>query len=192
MDENILNLLHSLIEEGNILINEIHPMPPTPGIIRLTTVYYVDDAGKYANWKSSVKRFLKINFPEDCEEMENIEKYNFSPDTHKQIVGLLVAIQKMPQIVKRVENVNKNAIHITNNLSQNQEQNQLITLNIFIESIENELTKRQFDELKQVVHEYKDSPKEGKENVLNKLKSFGNDVLSNIIANIITSPTIWG
>jgi hypothetical protein len=61
---------------------------------------------------------------------------------------------------------------------------------IFLDSIKDELTGKQRKELLAVANEFKD-PKEAYVNVVEKLKEFGIDVSANIVANILTSPTVW-
>ena len=77
-------------------------------------------------------------------------------------------------------------------VTQHQNQTQEIAISIYLESIKDELTGRQMNEIKEILKEIKDIKdiSIAKPQVIEKLKSFGGDVLSNIIANIITNPTI--
>lgn len=77
------------------------------------------------------------------------------------------------------------------NISLNQTQNQTVNLNLILEAIKEELTGKQTKELDEILKS-DEEPEEKKSRVLGKLKSFGSDVLSNIIANIITNPAIYG
>ena len=81
---------------------------------------------------------------------------------------------------------------ITINVTQNQQQNQTQSQNfeLFMTTIKSCLSSEQFQELQTIINE---NPKieEAQPKITEKLKSFGRDVLSNNIANIITSPTIW-
>lgn len=82
---------------------------------------------------------------------------------------------------------------ITNgiNISVNQNQNQSVQIHFIWESIKDELTGKQIRELEEVINE--DLPAENKKGkVIEKLKSFGGDILTNIIANILTNPNIFG
>ena len=74
-------------------------------------------------------------------------------------------------------------------VTQHQNQTQEIAISIYIDSIKDELTGRQMNEIKEILKEVNDISI-AKPQVVEKLKSFGGDVLSNIIANIITNPTI--
>lgn len=76
---------------------------------------------------------------------------------------------------------------ITNSNSQSQNQQQ--AANIFLEAIADELTGKQMKELKAALADEKGG---GKGSLIEKVKSFGLDTLSNIVANIVTNPAIWG
>lgn len=78
-------------------------------------------------------------------------------------------------------------IVITNTNTQSQQQDQ--TVDIFIEAIADELTGKQMKELKAALAEEKGGKKGS---LIEKVKSFGLDTLSNIVANIVTNPAIWG
>jgi len=85
------------------------------------------------------------------------------------------------------------SISVTNNLtqSQQQEQSQQFVVEIFMEAIKDELTGKQQKEIKAILEEEKDIVK-AKPKLIDKLKGFGENVLSNIVANIITNPKAWG
>lgn len=88
--------------------------------------------------------------------------------------------------------INKNLsqpININVNQGQEQQQNQKLVLQIFIEAIKNELTEKQQKELKAIIQQESD-PEKAKLTIIEKLKGFGENVLSNIVANIITNPEI--
>lgn len=83
-------------------------------------------------------------------------------------------------------------ISIINNLtqSQQQEQSQQLVVEIFMEAIKDELTGNQQKEIKAILEEEKDIDK-AKPKLIDKLKSFGENVLSNIVANVIANPKAW-
>ena len=62
---------------------------------------------------------------------------------------------------------------------------------MFLEAIKDDLTGRQIKELKEVVDESGGDKEKARNGIIAKLKSFGSDVASNIVANIITNPMIW-
>ena len=81
---------------------------------------------------------------------------------------------------------------INNTNSQTQSQEQSLAVELFIEAIKDDLTGRQIKELKAVVEEADNDLQKARPGILAKLKEFGGDVSSNIIANILTNPMIWG
>ncbi|MFV8367160.1 hypothetical protein [Flavobacterium sp. XS1P27] len=77
------------------------------------------------------------------------------------------------------------------NISINQNQNQTINLNVILDSLKEELTGKQIKELEEVINT-DEMPENKKSKIINKLKSFGSDVVTNIVANILTNPSIFG
>ncbi|MBN7817647.1 hypothetical protein [Algoriphagus pacificus] len=61
-----------------------------------------------------------------------------------------------------------------------------INIEIVKESLKNELSEDQMDEVMQALKE------KGKSGVFQKLKSFGSDVLANVIAGILSNPGLYG
>lgn len=77
------------------------------------------------------------------------------------------------------------------NISLNQSQNQTVSVNIIWETIKDELTGKQAKEIQEIVNG-DDEPESKKKRIFDKIKSFGSDVASNIIAGILTNPSIYG
>ncbi len=76
------------------------------------------------------------------------------------------------------------------NISINQHQNQTIKLRVIFESIQEEMTGKQLKEIEEVL-KGNETTESKKASIVNKLKSFGSDIASNIIANILTNPNIY-
>lgn len=66
-----------------------------------------------------------------------------------------------------------------------------MTIQLVVEAIKDELTGRQIKELKAVIVEADNDLQKAHPDILAKLKEFGIDVTSNIVANLLTNPTIW-
>lgn len=81
-------------------------------------------------------------------------------------------------------------ININLSQSQQQEQSQQLVVEIFMEAIKDELTGKQQNEIKAIWEKEKNIEK-AKPKLIDKLKGFGENVLSNIVANIITNPKAW-
>lgn len=162
----------------------------------------------YSSWKNTCKRFLAGNFQNDIshndfekaiKQFEEGEKY---PEDFQEIIGVLQGYKSIPSIIKinsnsSNTNSNKNSVnvHVNNNNSnsQQQSQEQKLAFDLFISAIDDELTGKQRKELKAYLEESKELPEaERKQGIVEKLKSFGKDLGLNILANIITNPSIWG
>lgn len=71
-------------------------------------------------------------------------------------------------------------------------QEQSLAVELFIEAIKDDLTGRQIKELKSVVAEADNDMQKARPSIIAKLKEFGTDIASNIVANLLTNPMIWG
>ena len=189
--------LDTLIQEGNEIIKTISYVKAPSGIIRMYDVYKVEDESRYQTWKSKSMRLLNVNFKDDMEPMAFVEaaksfaKSHYTPKYLKEMVGILVSCKEIPNNVKhQKEAKQEHSSAVTVNVNQSQTQNQSQEINIFLESIADELTGKQYKELKSIAQE-EPNPEKSKQKIVEKLKSFGRDILSNIVANIITNPSVW-
>ena len=193
MKENIKKELEALIQEQKDRI------PKLKLEVGFFLNYVYEDSVKegYIKWKENAKRFLEINFTGD----KHIDEFNktcdeerLTPNQQKKLLAILEAFEKYPQVIERSKMLNQSAninIHsnISNTNTQNQSQSQEIK--ILLNCLEDELSVKQLKELKQVVDEEKGDLEKAKPKVIDKIKSFGENVASNILANIITNPAIW-
>lgn len=193
MKENIKKELEALIQEQKDRILKLKLE------VEFLAYYVYEDSVKegYIKWKENAKRFLEINFTGD----KHIDDFNktcdeerLTPNQQKKLLAILEAFKKYPQVIENNKASNQNgSINIHNNISntntQNQSQQQGIE--IFIKSLEDELSVSQLKELKQVVKEEEGDLEKAKTKLIDKIRSFGKDVASNILANIITNPAIW-
>lgn len=88
----------------------------------------------------------------------------------------------LPEIKKLEKN---NGINISVN------QNQTVNVNLIWESVKDELTGKQVKELEEILND-KNNPEIKKKKIIDKIKSFGTDVATNVIAGILTNPAIYG
>jgi len=186
-----LELLEKLILEGDKLALTISYVPSRDGVIRLFDVYRTNSSTEYQDWQSSVERFVKTYFSSELADIKEATK-KLTPANHTKVVGILKAIKQLPDEPEKVEKSRKET-SITINNSQNNTQNntQEIVFNIFIEAIQDELTGKEMRELKEILSEFDKEPEATKSRLIDKLKSFGGNVLSGIVANIITNPNIY-
>lgn len=189
--------LEQLIEEGSEIKKQISYINVPAGVIRTYRAYQLSYNQKYETWKNMTIRFLSVNFPGDrCindfeKTSEEFSKSYKSPIVFDKMLGILNSCLIIPQVPiasKEASMIDK-SIHV--NVNQNQSQQQTIAFEIFVEAIKDELTGKQQKEIKEIITN-EPNPIQVKTKLIDKIKSFGSDVTSNIIANIITNPAIWG
>ena len=192
MKDNIKKELEALIQEQR---DRIPKLKREVGAF----AYYVYESSVkegYIKWRENAKRFLEINFTGDrfIDEFNETCNKKITPNQQNKLLAILEAFEKYPQVIERSKMLNQSAninIHsnISNTNTQNQSQSQEIK--ILLNCLEDELSVKQLKELKQVVDEEKGDLEKAKPKVIDKIKSFGENVASNILANIITNPAIW-
>lgn len=191
--------LEDLIEEGNKIRKGISYIPTLENEWRTFDAYNLKSISEYEIWKNKTIRFLSFKFTGDrCindfeKAAEDFTKSYNSPSLFDKLLGILESCLVIPELPKVQNENNKtdNSIHVNVNQSQNQSQEQSLAIDIFIEAIKDELTGKQQKEIKAIIENESD-PVQAKTRLIDKIKSFGSDVASNVIANIITNPIIWG
>ena len=197
--------LESLIQEHKDRIAQLKYKPNPQGCIGFG-YYYYDNSESYQKWLATTKRFISIKYPndKDVNEFDSISKEKLGPEQQKRLLAILEAFAALPTIIpdNRTTQITdkkgkgKDAINvittINNSNSQSQSQEQSLAVELFIEAIKDDLTGRQIKELKSVVAEADNDLQKARPGVLAKLKEFGADVASNIVANLLTNPMIWG
>ena len=189
--------LESLIEEQKKRIPNLKFVPDPPGCLGFA-YYCYDKSDEYQKWLATTSRFIGIHFPndKDVSEFEIISKQEITPGQQQRLLAILEAFAYLPTIVpQKNEKKTGKGVNITANInntnSQEQSQEQSLAISLFIEAIKDDLTGRQIKELKDVVNRYSNDEDKKRNGIIAKLKSFGSDVAANIVANIITNPTIW-
>lgn len=194
--------LSSLILEHRERIKILRFKPNPKGCLGFA-YYYYEDAVAYQKWLAMTKRFLALSYPNDKDviEFEQISKTDLSPTQQKKLLAILEALSLFPTVIpnKQIDSshqdndIRKEAINITTtiNNSQSQTQEQSLAVQLFVEAIKDELTGRQIKELKSIVEEAGSDLQKARFGILTKIKELGLDVASNILANIITNPSIW-
>jgi len=156
-------------------------------------------------WKSSTTVILGRIFGDSYQGIKAIDKIKFDSggwaigdashfwdnmaSCKKQGKDILEACIIELETFGEPEKVNPENSGININLTQNQ--NQTVNINLLISALEDELTVSQLREVNELMKA--DEPKSTKKKkIIDKIKSFGSDIASNILANILTNPNIWG
>lgn len=155
------------------------------------------------SWKSKAINIIIRVYGENSKQEESIDRikciehvgFNGSgggnngklceKEAQEIIKGFIADIAKFG-IPDKKENQNSGI-----NISLNQSQNQTVNVNIIWETIKDGLTGKQSKEIEEIVNG-NDEPELKKNKIFEKIKSFGSDVASNIIAGILTNPSIYG
>lgn len=163
--------------------------------------YDYENMETYHLWIEKTKRYMRQNFSGDpaINEFETLATKALEPEQQKRLLAIVEALAIIPastprqQIDSRRKDTEKGVnITITNTNSQSQNQEQSLAVQLFIEAIKDDLTGRQIKELKAVVAEADNDLQKARPGILAKLAEFGSDVASNIVANLLTNPVIWG
>ena len=184
-----IDLLNDLIAEGESLTSSLCYVPAREGVIRIgNPVYRTNQVEKYQNWQSSVLRFIKSYYSSDIDEVKEALK-RLSPDNHRKILGILNAIKLFPEEPEVNSTSKKPETNIT--IHNNQNNTQTVVFNLIVEAIKDEINGKELRELKDLLKEYVNEPTKYKSKLIDKIKGFGADVLTNMIANILTNPSIY-
>lgn len=179
--------LNELIQQGRVLKNSL----------QFHTGNYFDyythaNNQAYESWLMLTKRYINTMYSGDkfVSEFELLsEERNPTPELFDKMLAILEAMKQLPEVVKgNIEKANP-MVAITN--TQNQSQNQNVFIEVFMEALHEELSGRQIKELKSVAEDDNLNEEEKKSTILDKIKDFGMDTLSNIVANVLTNPSIW-
>lgn len=189
--------LEQLIAEGEAIATTIRYVKAPSGVLRMFDVYSIGKESDYQTWKNKCLRLLELHFKKDGsselfkEAVAQFAKHHNTPKYLQDMIGVLKACVDVPNIVEeKPDETPITPSPVTINVSQTQQQSQTIAIDIFLEAIKDEIPGKYFKEIKVIANEEKD-PVKAKSRILDKVKSFGEDVLSNIVSNIITDPTIW-
>ncbi|WP_313578765.1 hypothetical protein [Chishuiella sp.] len=155
-------------------------------------------------WKSATISILETIFGQKSKKIEEIEKIEL-----KSRVSLngptIYYVQTVKERARAILNAciteleilgNPNQIYtgekegLNLNITQNQQNTQTVNLSIIIEELRKELNGNQLEEIQNIL-DSEETTEEKKKSIGSKLKDFGINTLSNIIAGIITNPSIY-
>lgn len=184
------NQLNELIKEGEKFHMQTIPAHLEPGgygmIAQIPTMHYLDDAEKFAIWRQKCIRFLSQYFPKDIALIEfrdlDWEK-KLTPAKLYDLIGALKALRDNP-VICEVKDLPTSQNTIT--INQNQTQNQTQIFNAVLNSLKDELRGKEYEEIEKILSS--NSPNEEKKrSIIEKLKSFGENVVAGVVASILTN-----
>jgi ferritin-like protein len=194
---------HSFINKLQEIIIETPPNMENEKVLEALTelkeeVTNMHDYNALTNWKNHATNIIVRIYGQDSQiinQISDIRQYSAEsvPGNKRKATALIESLIKEIErfgIPKLVEKNNDKNLSI--NITQNQNQTTQISLNLLIESIQHELKGGQLKELQTIIDEKNIEPTEKKNKIVDALKKFGGDVASNIVANILTNPSLFG
>lgn len=179
LKQHLIDLKNSLSPDRNILDRNISALSSFVERYYSPNNPYSERVKHY----TQVITFFKIQ-KRDSNPLYGFTTESIMSDMNDLIDNVIAEIDNLGLPDKNIK-IDK-SININNVLSQNQ----TLNISLFIEAIKDELSGKQIKELKDIESSESD-PIKKKEKIITKIKSFGSDILSNIVANILTNPTIW-
>lgn len=156
---------------------------------RLYKEYKSNEEEKYQSWLSSVKRIIDTKYKSSIGRLRPYENH-ISPENHIKILGILEGIKNFPDEPESTNSNKEQGFNI--NISQTQNQQTSVSINLIIEAFQDELNGNQRKEIQTIIDDKGLEPEKKKSKIVETLKKFGGDIASNILANILTNPSFFG
>ncbi|SFE90239.1 hypothetical protein [Flavobacterium xueshanense] len=168
---------------------------------RLEALNKISESQRFNEWKTRTLQTLAHIYGEkhtSYSALKGIHSFQYSDRTadakseaSELLNGLISDIENfgLPHLTEK-----NNTDALSFNVHQHNEQNQSTQVSInfefIVEVLKGELRTSEIDELKEILEADIES-KEKKKSFMEKIKSFGSDVASNILANILTNPQVY-
>ena len=182
--EDLISVIENLISKGEKLQNSIYIQDNS-----FLTIYNSTDETEYQYWISLIQRLVKTRYPSELSYFEKLSK-EIDPENHRKLLGLLNAMKEIPDEPENKVSNKEQGLHINITQSQNQQTN--VSVNLIIEAFKSELNDNQRKEIQSIIDDKGLEPEKKKFKIIETLKKFGSDVASNILANILTNPSFFG
>lgn len=145
----------------------------------------------YPNVESTILNFESIKSWKAVLKGDGDRTYDAKREAIEFLSGLISDIEHfdLPHLAEK-----KPSDALSVNVHQHNEQNQTtqisVNLEYIVEILKGELRTSEIEELKEIL-DSSDEPKVKKRDFIQKIKSFGSDVASNILANLLTNPQVY-
>ena len=180
--------VEELISKGENLEKSIYLERKASGFFPYD-IYNSQNKTEYQNWISIIKRLIKSKYSSELNDFEKLS-ININPENHRKILALLNAIKEIPDEPENKVSNKEQGLHINITQSQNQQTN--VSINLIIEAFKSQLNDNQRKEIQTIIDDKELEPEKKKSKIVESLKKFGGDVASNILANILTNPSFFG
>lgn len=92
--------IKELISSGYSILNGLHYVPSSSGVIRMYDEYALDDFNAYYRWKECSIRYLQLYYPLDFKRFEkyteDFERNSYIPNYLSNMIGVLEACEAFP------------------------------------------------------------------------------------------------
>lgn len=161
----------------------------------------IKDANSFHRWKERTCITLSRIYGYDDNSIQIINSKrinNFNSleqakiDSTAFISSLITDLTRfdIPDFSKNIGEKSDINLNVNQSNTQSQSTSVNIDLKIILDVIKDELRGSEIEELKEIL-ESKEEPKEKKKKFIDKIKSFGVEVSSNILANLLTNPMVF-
>lgn len=171
---------------------------------RIDELNYIKSSNEFTGWKMVSMNLLYRIFPPNhpvhstlasikATFINTTDLYTGAVSVSKSLMlGLIDEINDLgiPDFNKEIEENSGVNVAVTNNNHQIQTTTVSISIEILLDVLKGELRASEIEELKEILTAQTD-PKVTKHKFIEKLKSFGENVSSNILANLVTNPSVW-
>lgn len=170
MEQSIKDVLKELKNDNPVIRTKDTSDTENKAIEKLLTFKIISQNGYQVKLTSRGYKFIDELITTD----KSLEDFNFSEPITMSITNTF----NQPNIGQ----VNQNT---TNSVLEE------MNVKVVVESLKEELSKEQLAEIQNIIEIYKEST-ELKIKMSEKLRSFGLDVVSNVVAGILTNPSLYG
>lgn len=171
---------------------------------RLDSINQIQNGQMFNQWKGRTIQTLAHIYGEShtcVKALNNIHGFHYvdrvlqaKSEASELIKGLIENVEFFGVDSITKGNTDKKSDQLSVNVSQNNNQNQstniTFNLELFVEAVKDELKGGQVKELKAIL-DSDEEPEQKKKSFIDKLKSFGSDLASNILANVMTNPQVY-
>ncbi len=162
----------------------------------------IKDEYSLGDWKNKATNLLIRIYGNNCLPVKQVENMTYTihigfntdnVDNRKLqaqelIRGLIKEITRFG-LPDQVKNAGQN---ININITQAQSQDVKVSLSLFIEAIQEELTGGQLKELQALISDTNINTEDKKSKIIIILNQFGSEISTNIMANVLTHPMLFG
>lgn len=169
---------------------------------KLIELNSVRNASEFYDWNLSTVSKLEIICPNNSivQSVQSIRANGYrtddTPNAKLRATTLLNGLIKdiedfgIDHFISKQANENGLSVNVNQSNQQHQSNNVNINLVFILDILKGELRTSEIEELKEILDAGTET-KEKKKRFIDKIKSFGSDVASNILANLLTNPQVY-